>query len=141
MDNSVFGIYDESQLDLDYFKTLIQQNENRTSYLEACDIKLKMEQEDFNPQGKCRTSDWPDADSEELKYALDEIKKNEKDLSMVVMIAQTLFEKTEDLQRRQTDLDEEREAIESREAQMQAYTEDGVSLSRNDAVPNDVSLK
>ena len=55
MDNSVFGIYDESQLDLDYFKTLIQQNENRTSYLEACDIKLKMEQKDFNPQGKCRT--------------------------------------------------------------------------------------
>ena len=43
---------------------------------------------------------------------------------MVVMIAQTLFEKTEDLQRRQTDLDEEREAIESREAQMQVYTEE-----------------
>lgn len=43
---------------------------------------------------------------------------------MVVMIAQTLFEKTEDLSRRQTEFDEEKEAIESREAQMQAYSEE-----------------
>lgn len=34
---------------------------------------------------------------EELKNALDEIKKNEKDLGLIVMIASTLFEKTEDM--------------------------------------------
>ena len=37
---------------------------------------------------------------DELKSALDEIKENEKDLKMVVMIAQTLFEQNSDLKRK-----------------------------------------
>ena len=35
--------------------------------------------------------------TEELQCALDEIKKNEKDISMIAMVAQTLFEKTGDM--------------------------------------------
>jgi hypothetical protein len=34
---------------------------------------------------------------------LDEIKKNEKDISLIAMVAQTLFEKTHDLQQKASD--------------------------------------
>lgn len=34
---------------------------------------------------------------EELQNALDEIKKNEKDMGLIAMVANTLFEKNEDL--------------------------------------------
>lgn len=40
---------------------------------------------------------------EELQSALDEIKKNEKDISLIAMVAQTLFEKTGDLQQKASD--------------------------------------
>lgn len=48
---------------------------------------------------------------DELQQALDEVKKNEKDLNMIVIIASTLFEKCEDTSSKLTMLNEENQGF------------------------------
>ena len=73
------GLKDGAVLDLDYFKSLIEQTDNKVSYIEQIAMKQSMNGGHLDPE-------------DELKSALDEIKNNEKDLRLIVMISQTLFE-------------------------------------------------
>ena len=75
-----------SEIDMDYFQTLIKQKmaaEEAGSYQDQMAAKQMMQ--DFDPE-------------EELTNALDEIRKNEKEMSIVAMVAQTLIERNEELQ-------------------------------------------
>ena len=77
---------EDSDMDLDYFRQLIADKVNSSeqqSYIEA--LAMKQMNEDVDAE-------------EELQNALDEIKKNEKDMGMIAMVAQTLLEKQDELQ-------------------------------------------
>ena len=73
----------EESSDMDYFKTFLEQkmSEKKTSYLETMAIKQQMSEHDFNAEGKNPfvNFDFIYVFIDELKNALDEIKRNEKD--------------------------------------------------------------
>jgi hypothetical protein len=84
--NNFLGYSDtDAATDLEYFRSLIegkvQALQTEQSYQEQ--LAMKQTGADFDPE-------------EELTDALDEIKKNEKELSTFANIAQTLFERMEE---------------------------------------------
>lgn len=81
--DSVINVSDESGLDSEYFLQIINDKLDtgrEGSYLEV--LAMKQMGSDFDPE-------------EELQNALDEIQKNEKETHMIAMVAQTLFEKSD----------------------------------------------
>ena len=77
---------DHSDIDMEYFQQLIQskvEKKDQTTYAE----QLAVRQMD---------DDWQ-AETE-LSNALDEIRKYEKEMSLIAMVAQTLVERMNDLQ-------------------------------------------
>ena len=79
----ILGLSDQSQmLDLDYFTQLIEHHQTKASYME--NLAIQSQQSGF---GKLNAE-------EQLKNALDEINKAEKDIKMIATIAQTLIEKS-----------------------------------------------
>jgi len=77
----------DAATDLEYFRSLIESKvqtlQNEQSYQEQ--LAMKHTGGEFDP-------------AEELSDALDEIKKNEKELATFANIAQTLFERMEETQ-------------------------------------------
>lgn len=63
-----------------------------------------MRHNDFDPEGKLNGVVFG---LEELQQALAKIKESEKEIQMVATIAQTLFERVEDLNEKTTEQDKE----------------------------------
>lgn len=79
-----------ADIDMDYFQSLIKQKiaaEDNGSYQDL--MAAKQMNQDFDAE-------------EELTSALDEIRKNEKEMSIIAMVAQTLIERNSELQERLT---------------------------------------
>ena len=77
---------EHSDIDMEYFQQLILskvENKDQQSYAEQLAIRQM-------------SNDWEAED--ELAHALAEIRKNEKDMGMIAMVAQTLVERMNDLQ-------------------------------------------
>ena len=77
---------EHSEIDMEYFQQLIDSkmsDKDKQTYAELLAIR-QME------------DDWTAED--ELSNALDEIRKNEKDMNMIAMVAQTFVEKMNELQ-------------------------------------------
>ena len=87
-------------MDMDYFQQLVKskiEKEGQGTYQEL--LAVKQMTEDVDP-------------GEELANALAEIRKNEKEMSIVAMVAQTLIERNNDLQ----------ESLSSQQMKLDQYT-------------------
>ena len=92
----------DAAVDLDYFKQIIERNKAKASYLD-------------------QLTERPEASTEqELELALDEIKKNERDLNLLGMAAEELISRYDELNTRATAAELRTEAAENTSKSVEA---------------------